>query len=325
MALNDAENMLSALQNANSILLCTHASPDGDAIGSLIAMGLALEGLGKRVVMACADPVPHMFRFLPGADRVVNAEALTDQRFDMGMALDAASLERLGKCEEAFLRCPVTAQLDHHGDNPGYARMNWVDGEASAAGCLVHRMMKKMGLPVTREIAMNLYCAISTDTGNFRFLNTTAEAFAIMAELMEAGLDLPAVARPVHQVREIPAARLLGKALDSLRLIAGGKCACMRLTRDDYRAAGALPEHNTGIVNYALDLPGVEMAYLAEERPGECKASLRAIAPWNVQKIASRFGGGGHVQASGLTYKGSLRELEEKLDAAMTAALSKDI
>lgn len=312
-------DMLSALRSANSILLCTHASPDGDAIGSLLAMGLALEGMGKRVTLSCADPVPGLFRFLPGADRVVNAEGLTGRSFDLGLALDAASMERLGSCGEAFKRCPQTAQLDHHGDNPGYAQINVIDGDASAAGCLVRRAMNGLGAPITRDIAQCLYCAISTDTGNFRFQNTTAEAFSIMAELMNAGLDLPAVARPVHQIREIPAARLLGWALNSLRFFADGRCAAMRLTQADYQAAGALPEHNTGIINYALDLPGVEMAYLAEEREGGAsKASLRALPPWNVARIAQQFGGGGHVLASGLRYQGPLNELEEKLEKAMT-------
>ena len=118
MAQNDACNadMLSALKNANSILLCTHAAPDGDAVGSLLAMGLALEGLGKEITMACADPVPGMFRFLVGADQVKNAGALVGKTFDLGLALDAASLERLGDCAEAFLRCPVTVQMEELAD-----------------------------------------------------------------------------------------------------------------------------------------------------------------------------------------------------------------
>lgn len=316
--------MLSALKGANSILLCTHAAPDGDAVGSLLGMGRTLERLGKQITMCCADPVPGLFRFLWGADRVKSAAEAAGGRYDLGLALDSASLERLGDCEKAFSACPMTIQMDHHGDNPGYADLNWMDAEASAAGCLVWRMMNMLGIRPDRETAECLYCAVSTDTGNFRFQNTNAEAFSMMAELMGAGLELAKIARVVHQIREIPAARLLGRALQTLRFFAGGKGACMRLTLSDYAAAEALPEHNTGIVNYALDLPGVEMAFLSEEREGECKASLRAVSPRNVQVIAKKFGGGGHALASGMRYDGPIGEMEEALIGEMTAALARE-
>ena len=322
MQTDTCENdMLSALQGANSILLCTHAAPDGDAVGSLLAMGRTLESMGKKIAMCCADPMPGLYGFLWGVGRVTDAAAVGGRSFDLGLALDCASIERMGECADAFFRCPVTMQLDHHGDNEGYAGMNLIDGDASAAGCLVWRMMKKLGVRPDRETAECLYCAVSTDTGNFRFPNTTPEAFTMMAELMDAGLELSKVARTVHQIREIPAARLLGRALDSLRFFAGGRGACMRLTMADYAAAEALPEHNTGIVNYALDLPAVEMAFLAEEREEECKASLRAVSPRNVQKIAKRFGGGGHALAAGMRYKGTLEEMETALEKEMTAVL----
>ena len=310
--------MLSALHNANSILLCTHAQPDGDAIGSTLAMGLGLRALGKQVTLLDEDPVPGQMRFLPGADGFVQPDAVAGKAFDAALALDTATVELLGSCKAAFFTAPVTLLMDHHPDNPRYAVCSVVDGGASAAGCLVYRCLRALNVPITKEIAVCLYCAVSTDTGNFRFQNTNAEAFSIMADLMEAGLDLPAAARPLHQLREEPHARLLGRALDSLKIFAGGRCACMRLTRADYQAARALPEHNTNIVNYALDIPGVEMAFLAEEREdGQVKASLRALPPWNVAEIAKAFGGGGHRLAAGLRLSGTLeslcRELEEKM------------
>lgn len=315
MAQNDfCPEMLSALKNANSILLCTHAAPDGDAIGSTLAMGLTLKGMGKQVAMACADPVPGQFLFLPGAGEVVTAGALEGRRFDAALALDSANLERMGECSRAYLAAPVTLQMDHHPDNPRYAQFNWVDGEASAAGCLVFRAMEALGVPLTQETAECLYCAISTDTGNFRFRNTSAECFSIMAELMKTGLDLPKVARPLHQLREEPHVRLLGRALNTLELFGNGKCACLRLTQQDYQACAALPEHNNAIVNYALEIPGVELAFLAEEKQdGQVKASLRSLPPWNVAEIARKFGGGGHMFAAGLRGEGTLNALCQAL------------
>ena len=310
--------MLSALQNANSILLCTHAQPDGDAIGSTLAMGLGLRFLGKDVTLLDADPVPTQMRFLPGAEKFVQPEAVQGKAFDAALAIDTATVELLGASKDAFFAAPVTLLMDHHPDNPRYAAYNVVDGKASAAGCVVYRCLKALDIPLTPEIAACLYCAVSTDTGNFRFQNTNAEAFSIMAELMNVGLDLPAVARPIHQLREEPHARLLGRALDSLKVFAGGKCACMRLTRADYQAARALPEHNTNIVNYALDIPGVEMAFLAEEREnGIVKASLRAVPPWNAAEIAKAFGGGGHKLAAGLRLSGTLDALCAALEEKM--------
>ena len=314
--------MLSALQHANSILLCTHVQPDGDAIGSTLAMGLGLLALGKQVTFLDTDPVPGYMRFLPGAVDFVQPEAVRGKVFDAALAIDTATPELLGNSRDTFFAAPVTLLMDHHPDNPRYAMVSVVDGSASAAGCVVYRCLRALNITLTPEIAACLYCAISTDTGNFRFQNTNAETFSIMSELMQAGLDLPAAARPLHQLREEPHARLLGRALDSLKIFAEGKCACMRLTQADYRAAQALPEHNSHIVNYALDIPGVEMAFLAEEREsGQVKASLRALPPWNVSEIAKAFGGGGHKLAAGLRCQGTLdglcRELEEKMRKAI--------
>lgn len=306
--------MLSALQNANSILLCTHVSPDGDAVGASLAMYWALKGMGKQPVLALDGPVPRQFRFLPGADEIIPSEALEGRAFDTALAIDAARAERLGGCGDAYFSAPVTLQMDHHPGNPLYAQINVVDEHACAAGCVVFRCLKALGVQLTKEIAACLYCAVSTDTGNFCYLNTNAEAFFIMAELMENGLDFGSLVRPLHQLREEPAVRLLGKALASLQVFAGGKCACMTLTKEDYQTAKALPEHNAAIVNYALDMPGVEIAFLAEEREsGEVKASLRSLPPWNVGDVARKYNGGGHALAAGLRFGGTLQELTETL------------
>lgn len=315
---NISASMLSALQNANSILLCTHISPDGDAIGATLAMGHALRAMGKRTLLACADPVPARLRLLPGADAFVTAQALERAQYDAALAIDAADEGRLGDCAAFYFRAPVRLQIDHHPTNPLYAMENAVDGDAAAAGCVVYRALKKLGAAITHEIAQCLYCAISLDTGNFCFRNTTAEAFDIMAELMRSGLDIDTMARPLHLMREAPHVLLLGRALNTLRLFAGGKCACMCLTAEDYRTAGALPEHSDGIVNYAINLPGVEMAYLADARKREeTKVSLRATARYDVADIAARFGGGGHAMAAGCRIPMPLAAARAALEAEM--------
>ena len=311
--------MLSALQAANSILLCAHIFPDGDAVGSNLAMAHALRGLGKDVTVACADPVPGSFRFLPGAEDVVGPETLEGKRFDVGFAIDCSDPGRIGSVGAAFAACPVTMQIDHHPTNPHFAQINVVDGAAPAAACIVRRALRALNVPLTVDIARCLYCAISTDTGNFCFRGTSAETFRIMAELVEAGLPLADDARLIHLMREEPHVKLLGRALVSLRRFADGRCACMRVVPEDYAFAGAKPEHCDRIVNYALNLPGVEMAYLADcGEDGVVKASLRAVTPWNVSVIAKEFGGGGHVLASGFRCEGDSDDICARLEEAMT-------
>lgn len=296
----NCDEMLSALKNANSILLCTHINPDGDAIGSTLAMGLALKKMGKQVIFACADPIPARFHFLPCATEFVQANALKNRDYDTALAIDAADLSRQGDCAEAFLRAGMRLQIDHHGTNPHYAQMNVVDDGAAASGCLILRAIDALEIPLDPQIAQCIYCGISTDTGNFCFDNTDAETFACAARLMEAGLPLNETARRMHLLREEPHVRLLGLALNTLKIVADGKCAWMYLTREDFRQAQAGPEHTENIVNYARDLPGVEMAFLGtEQENGGTKFSLRAQSPRDVAAVAQKFQGGGHKLASG--------------------------
>ena len=145
--------LLSALHDANSILLCTHIAPDGDAIGSILAMGMGLKQLGKRVTMACADPVPFKYGFLPCAEEIVGADALEGKTFDAAMNLDAAETYLIGDCEKAYLAAPLRLQIDHHPDNPRYADVNWVDGAMPAAGVLVRYALDGLGVPLNRDIA----------------------------------------------------------------------------------------------------------------------------------------------------------------------------
>lgn len=315
--------MLSVLQSANSILLCTHIAPDGDAIGSTLAMGHALRAMGKKkITFACADPIPSRYHFLPGAAEFVDAQALKEDEFEVGFAIDAADLGRLGECAHAFSRAKITMQIDHHGTNPCYAEINAVDENASASGCMIYRVLKALGAVITPGIAQCLYCAISTDTGNFCFQNTNEEAFFCTAELMAAGLPLNETARMLHLIQEEKHIRLLGRALNHLRLFADGKCACLHLLREDFLAVQAGPEHCDKIVNYALNLPGVEMAYLADERrEGLTHVSLRAQPPRNVAEIAKKFGGGGHVLAAGCKCPIPIEEVCVKLEKEMLAQI----
>lgn len=294
--------MLSALKNANSILLCTHVSPDGDAIGSLLYAGAILRTMGKQVTMSCSDLVPARYMFLEAADQICLPEALNGRSFDLAFSLDAGDLNRIGACAEAYLKAPVTVQLDHHGTNPAYAMYNEIDFEAAATACIVYRMMLALGIKLTEKMAEYLYTAVSSDTGNFAFQNTDAEAFYVMAACMEAGLPLAVLSRRLNLVREKEHVALLGRALNTLHFFAGGHATGMRLTREDYAACAARPEHSDKIVNYGLDMDDVLITYFADDREeGKTKFSLRAQPPCSVGALAVSLGGGGHEAAAGCT------------------------
>lgn len=310
--------MLSALERANSILLCTHVSPDGDAVGSLLCVGMALKKQGKRVVMACHDAVPEKYAFLQGADLVVPPTKLKNERFDLSLALDAGDLGRIGDCREAFLQAPVTAQIDHHATNPRYAAINEVDGTAAATGCIVLRLLHALGIALTKEMAECLYTAISTDTGNFCFANADEEAFSAAEELLRAKIDLADLARRIHLMREKEHVQLLGRALSTLHFFENGRASGMKLTQEDYQAFRARPEHSDKIVNYGLYLKGVYMTYLADEREtGITKFSLRALPPCDVSEIAAAFDGGGHALAAGCKIEKPMAEACAVMEKAM--------
>ena len=315
------DDMLSAILSAGSVLLFGHVNPDGDTLGSVLAMKLRLERMGKRVQAMVDGFVPSRLAFLPGAGDVLSASDVPDA-FDLALAIDVASMDRLGKCEALFAAAKKTAVIDHHGTNPGYAQINMIDGAAPAAAVLVYRLFGQMELPLSQEEAICLYTALSTDTGNFIYDSTDAESFAMMSAMMEAGLPLPEYSRRLFRQKEVPFVRLLGEVLPSLRIIADGRIAGLQLTLEKIQRAGANGGHTDGVVDYAIDLEGVGMAYFAREiEGGKVKVSLRALAPYAVDKIASQFGGGGHKLAAGLTLCMPMDEAVRTVEAALEAAL----
>ena len=315
------DDMLSAILSAGSVLLFGHVNPDGDTLGSVLAMKLRLERMGKRVQAMVDGFVPSRLAFLPGAGDVLSASDVPDA-FDLALAIDVASMDRLGKCEALFAAAKKTAVIDHHGTNPGYAQINMIDGAAPAAAVLVYRLFGQMELPLSQEEAICLYTALSTDTGNFIYDSTDAESFAMMSAMMEAGLPLPEYSRRLFRQKEVPFVRLLGEVLPSLRIIADGRIAGLQLTLEKIQRAGANGGHTDGVVDYAIDLEGVGMAYFAREiEGGKVKVSLRALAPYAVDKIASQFGGGGHKLAAGLTLSMPMDEAVRTVEAALEASL----
>ena len=319
--MRDPGGIAAAIQAAESICVCGHINPDGDAIGSALAMRLVLQGLGKKVSVFFQDKVPDYLSFLTGAEEIRKPETCTE-RYDLFLALDSSEAVRMGACARLMDRCAHTAQIDHHGTNPGYAQINSVDPDASATGTMIREQMTALGAPMTREIAECLYAAISTDTGNFSFDCTDAETFRVMGDLVEAGLPLAELNMRLFREKSRPKLKLLGRAIEKMRYAGNGEIAVMTLTWQDFLDCGALPEHADMIVNSGLETVGTKMALLAREtEDGKLKFSLRSRAPLTVDDVAFRLGGGGHARAAGINMEGTLEEAVPRVVAAMAEKL----
>lgn len=294
------EMYVNTLLRAQRVLLVSHVSPDGDTLGAGLALRLAFLALGKHAELICQDAVPELYHYLPGAQAVKQPEACAGE-FDTALAVDVADRLRLGRCEQAYYACPTRLVLDHHGTNDCFGQLNWIEEHASATGVLAQELIELLGVPLTRDIALCLYTAISTDTGHFQFANTTGTAMRAAAEMVDMGVDVAEVT--AHLYREMPRAQtaLLARALGQLTFEHEGRTAYITLRRTDFDACCAKDEMTEGIINYAIQTRGVEVAFLATERAGGVKFSLRSKAPFDVAKLCGQFGGGGHALAAGCT------------------------
>ena len=316
------DGVIEAVHRAETIALCAHVNPDGDTLGSCLALRLGLTSLGKTADVFCDDRVPDSLRFMPGADAVRPAEEAA-ACYDLLLSVDVPNGDRMGGVAALRDRCARTAQVDHHGTNPGFMAENCVDPKASATGLIVRELLDRLGVALSRDIATCLYVAISTDTGNFSF-NTTTEAFEVAGELVALGLPLSNLYRVLFKERSKPQVLLLGRALSSLRFYRDGLITVMTLSEADFAACGALQEHAEAIVNFGLDVTGVKLSVLARENgEGGVKASLRAVEPYRVDTVAAAFGGGGHMLAAGCTLSDSLESAVSRLLAAMTEEAEK--
>lgn len=312
--------VLTAFRQGRTFLLLAHLHPDGDVLGSQLGLGLALREAGRVITLACAHPVPGEYDFLPGAALV---QQWKEGRggFDVVVVLDCPDPARLGGLLEGC-RGPgtVVVNLDHHPDNSRYGDVNWIEPSASATGELVYELLLAGSLPLTREVAVNLFTAVTTDTGSFRYSNATPKAFRMAAHLVELGADPAAVALALYESRDLAGLRLLGRLLERIEVNPAGTVAWLVLDRKAL-ADPDLPEAED-FVTYPRSLHGVKVALLFRELDGEVKVSLRAKGEVNVARIAAAFGGGGHPNAAGCVVRGELAEVKVRLLRAVDQALT---
>ncbi len=313
------QRLKTAIETARNIALMIHVSPDGDTCGSALALRRAFILRGKTVTVFCDDPIPRLYLDLPGAECVIMPEKGGGSfAFDLALAVDVADEERFGKCAEIFCAAKLTAQIDHHMTNPGYAQINYVRSPLSATGVLAWELIEAIGISMDLPIATCLYAAIATDTGNFKQQNTDSEALRLAARCVEAGLNIQPMALKLFDERPYSQSTLLGHALCSLAHFAGGQVVIMCLTEKDFQDCDALPEHTEGIVNFAIHTEGAKIAcLLSQVGEDKVKCSLRSLPPYEVSDIALGLNGGGHALAAGCTLSMPLEEAYQAIRDAM--------
>ena len=305
---------------SGSALMLGHVHPDGDVLGTLLALGLSLEASGWTVTCGGPHPVPDVLSFLPGAARW-RVWSAAPRVFDVIVLTDCPNPDRTeGLLDAARGPSSHVLNIDHHPDNRRYGTENWIDPAAAATGEMVFDLIRALGRPVTPEIALNLFTAVHTDTGSFRYSNTTPRTFRIAAELAAAGADPSLVSDRLYQRRAPGALTTLGLVLSRVRLNDDGRVAWLTVPRGLCSEAFLAAED---LVTYPRSIEGVEVAVLLrEEADGVIKASLRGKGRVPVNRIAHQFGGGGHENAAGCTLRGTLEEATTTLLGAVSVALN---
>lgn len=312
------ENILRAIQDNQRFLITSHARSDGDSIGSSLALAQALTQAGKAVRILHADPAPDIYRSLPGIDRI-EVGTSPNEAFDVLIVLECNDLERTGV---SGLEAALSINLDHHSKNDHFADFNWVDPNASAVAELVFQIVEALKIEMTPEMATNLYVAIMTDTGSFQYLNTTADTFRIAGQLVASGAAPAAIAQDIYMTQSESKLRLLSRVLATLSLDPTRQVAWVSLDREMLEQTGAKDNDTEGFVNYPLSLEGVKIcAFFREVGPESYRVSLRSKKDFDVNRVAQSFGGGGHVNAAGLSLSGSFDEVTTRLISRLTELL----
>lgn len=320
LRMTDPLCIAAALQQCATVLISVHISPDGDALGSQLALMLALEKAGKIVTAHNLDPVPEMYGFLPGAHRIKTGRAVAGT-YDACVVLDAEP-SRTG----LFNDTPPVATLiniDHHITNSSVWPHTWLDSDASATGEMVYKLIQKLGISIDRDIALCLYTAIFTDTGSFRYSNTSPQSMRIAAEMIEAGADPWLVTENVYESFAFRRLRLLGSVLSGIERTGDGRIAWVVVTAEQYHQTGTTAADTDNFVNFVRSVKGVEVAVLFRQTAAqEYKISLRSKGRVDLSGLAQSFGGGGHKNAAGGLLKGSFAEVKERVIGELVRAVS---
>ena len=309
--------IIEAINAGRSFLITAHVRLDGDALGSELAMYLMLKKLGKDVVVYNQDHTPERYRFLPSAQNIVHNINNVEQ-YDVGIVLDCSDLARVGDEEDKIGKIKRLINIDHHISNNGFCLLKMLDAQASSTGELLFRLMREMRFKMSKDICTNLYAAIITDTGSFRYSSTTKETLFAAGNLVNNGADPQWIAENIYESDSPARLKLLAKALETLSLDLKNKVGSMVVTQKALQETGASWELTEGFVDIPRTVGGIEVSILYTQRgDNHYKLSLRSKADVNVEKIAKKFGGGGHIHASACWMKGDIESIKSQIIKAI--------
>jgi phosphoesterase RecJ-like protein len=316
------DRILEVIREHETFCIVGHIRPDGDCIGSQLALALALASEGKKVTVWNQDPIPDKYKFLDREGRWGKPRA--GEKFDCVVATDCASFERLGKVGDCIRNRKIFVNIDHHVSNPRYADVNWVSPRDPSCGELIYRLLKVARWPITKPIADLLFTAISTDTGSFQYATTRSGSFHAGAELVTRGANLAQICHEVYQSYPLSRAKLLKHVYSTFRLTDQDRIAWFWLKESDFQRTGSASDDTEGLIDHIRAIEPVVVACVFEEiEPGLVRISLRSKqAGVNVSEIAAQFGGGGHPAAAGARIKGNHLSVQRKVIAAVKKALA---
>jgi phosphoesterase RecJ-like protein len=303
-----------ALRDNKKFAVLSHVRPDGDALGSTLALALALKEMGKEVRAWNEEGMLEKYSFLSGAQILTRPSAIGEE-FDVAIALDTATQNRLGTAAAAVRTAKLWINVDHHPSNPGYGDLVYIDPIAPATGQILFELMQAEKFPIGTAVAENLYAAISTDTGSFQYPNTTARTFEIAGELVRAGVDVGRLSQLLYENYPKRRMDLLRELLTTMQFGCDDKLAWFSLSQATAQSVGALPEDNEGLIDHLRAIRGVIVAIFFEElAEGKVRVSMRSKNPAvDVCAICQSFGGGGHTLAAGARVRGSLADVSQKI------------
>ncbi|MDD2481160.1 MAG: bifunctional oligoribonuclease/PAP phosphatase NrnA [Lutispora sp.] len=316
MLINPA--VIKLIRDSNNIAILSHIMPDGDNIGSSLALYNALNKIGKNAAFILEDDVPQIYKFLKGSEKVEKPQ--NNHKFELVIVLDCGDTGRLGKSER-YLEGRKVVNIDHHLSNTNFGLYNLVDPNAAATSEIIYQLIKSLDIPLDKDISECIYTGIVTDTGQFQYSNTTNFTHQIAGDLIKQGVEPSKLYRDIYQNNSKAKMKLIGRAINSLEFYHQDKIASMTLKKEVFESIGAQDEDADGIINFARDINEVEVALFFKEAEDEkVKIGFRSKDYVNVNEIAQKFGGGGHKRAAGATVTGEIENIKEKvLEAAIEA------
>lgn len=311
-------HIVDAVRERQRFVVSSHARPDGDAIGSELAMAYALRALGKDVRVVNKDRAPDPYHGFPGVPDIEIADSV-DETFDAAIIMECSDLARTGV---SGLERSFVINIDHHPGNGAYGQINWLDQTAAACGEMVFDLIIALGTPLTREIATHVYVAILTDTGSFHYSSITPRTFTICRTLLSAGIDPVAIARQVYDSNSVARLRLIASVLGGMEIDASGRVAVLYVDHAMTRAAGGTYDDTEGLINEPLTVKDIQAVVLFKQNAGtEYRVSMRSKGQVDIGAVARTFGGGGHKNAAGCTVVGDLGELRQVFLDKLRAAI----